>query len=233
MEQLSSEVGSQHRNDDDVYRKEDGGDVIPQLLKLAAETNSILHCPIEEMSSAEISRDETKRIVANMIYSIRPEQLKAANAPFNKAAGMAANQWNIKKRIFLFCPAGSDKEVRVIFNPTYKPVTPTATSSDDDDSKSTNYGREGCFSVPHAYGIVERHTHIEISYVDEKGIEHRNERLSGWEARVWQHETDHLDGMLYANRRSGINNGPNCTELHRFKTKEEFEAHSATEKKND
>ena len=224
MERLSSEIDSQHRHDDEVYHEKDGRDAVPQILELAAETDPILHHPVEEMSSADISSDETKQIVANMIYSIRPEQLKTANAPYNKAAGMAANQWNIRKRIFLFCPAGSDKEVRVIFNPTYKPVTPTPTPAAD-DSKPTNFGREGCFSVPHAYGIVERHTHIEISYVDDKGMEHRNERLSGWEARVWQHETDHLDGMLYANRQSGINSGPNCTELHRFQTKEELEKH--------
>ena len=162
-----------------------------------------------------------------MIYSIRPEQLERANAPFNKAAGMAANQWNIKKRIFLYCPSGSDGEVKVIFNPTYKPIMPT--QSPTDPSKSTEADqftylyREGCFSVPHAYGIVERYTSIEISYVDDKGMQHTNEQLSGWQARVWQHETDHLNGILYSNRPSGINHGPNCTEFYRFETKEELE----------
>jgi peptide deformylase len=232
MEQSLSKSDLQHGNDHEVYRKEQQQkelekDVIPQLLKLVAEADPILHNPIEEMSLADIGSNETKQIVANMIYSIRPEQLKSANAPYNKAAGMAANQWNIKKRIFLFCPNGSDGEVKVIFNPTYKPMMPTQIPIDESKSTTTdqftNFCKEGCFSVPHAYGTVERYTYIEISYVDDRGIQHTNEQLSGWQARVWQHETDHLNGILYSNRQSGMNNGPNCTELHRFQTKDESE----------
>jgi peptide deformylase len=234
MEQSLSKSDLQHGNDHEVYRKEQQQkelekDVIPQLLKLVAEADAILHNPIEEMSLADICSNETKQIVANMIYSIRPEQLKSANAPYNKAAGMAANQWNMKKRIFLFCPNGSDGEVKVIFNPTYKPMMPTQSPIDESKSTTTdqftNFCKEGCFSVPHAYGTVERYTYIEISYVDDKGIQHTNEQLSGWQARVWQHETDHLNGILYSNRQSGMNNGPNCIELCRFQTKTEFETH--------
>lgn len=218
----SMSSNSYSKNEDDSDKE-----LTPQLLKLVAETDPILHKPIEEMSLTDICSDETKQIVADMIYSIRPEQLKSANAPYSKAAGMAANQWNIRKRIFLFCPDGSDKEVKAIFNPTYKPVTltqsPPNESKSTADNQSTNFFREGCFSVPHAYGTVERYTHIEISYVDDKGIQHTNERLSGQQARVWQHETDHLNGILYSNKQSGINNGPNCTELYRCQTKDELE----------
>ncbi|UJR16929.1 hypothetical protein I4U23_003827 [Adineta vaga] len=201
----------------------------PQILMLAAEMDHILHHRIADMSLEEICSDETKQIVANMIYSIRPQQLESANAPYNKAAGMAANQWNINKRIFLFCPDGSDGDIKVIFNPTYKSIDPPQNATDDSNTKTsdqfTNFFREGCFSVWHAYGIVERYTHIEISYFDCKGIQHTNEKLSGWQARVWQHETDHLDGILYSNRQSGINYGPNCTEFRRFPSKTEFEEH--------
>ncbi|CAF1480172.1 unnamed protein product [Adineta ricciae] len=202
-------------------------EISPQLLCLVTEADPILHNPIEEMSLEDIHSDETKQIVANMIYSIRPEQLKSANAPHNKAAGMAANQWNIRKRIFLFSPNGSDGTVKVVFNPTYKPMRQIQNTTDGSPStpadEYTNFSNEGCFSVPHAYGIVERYTHIEVSYVDDQGVQHTNEQLSGWQARVWQHETDHLDGILYSNRQSGINNGPNCTALHRYQSKDELE----------
>ncbi|CAF1427828.1 unnamed protein product [Adineta ricciae] len=198
-----------------------------QLLKLTAETDPILHSPIEEMRLEDIRSPETKQIVANMIYSIRAKQLERANAPFTKAAGMAANQWGINKRIFLFCPKGNDGEAKVVFNPTYKPISPNQVSTDPTKTKSedqfTNLYREACFSVPQAYGIVERYTNIAISYVDINGVQHTDEQLSGWKARVWQHETDHLDGVLYSNRQSGIKYGPNCTEFHRFQTKSEFD----------
>ena len=211
------------------HESECGNEITPQLLRLVAETDPILHSPIEEMSFADICSHETKQIVTNMIYSIRPKQLESVDAPYSRAAGMAANQWNINKRIFLFCPGGNDGEVKVIFNPTYKPVMLTQNSTGESQTATcdrfTNFYGESCFSVPHAYGVVERYTHIEISYVDDKGVQHTNERLSGWEARVWQHETDHLNGILYSNRQSGINNGPNCIELCRFQTKMEFEKH--------
>ena len=111
---------------------------------------------------------------------------------------MTANQWNIRKRIFLFSPDGPDKQIKVIFNPTYKQITLSKKTSSDESKSTTddefvNIGRESCFSVPHAYGTVERYSSIEISYVDENGIEHKNEQLSEWNARVWQHETDHLN----------------------------------------
>ena len=228
---MSSSSCSKHENDNESSLKNQQAinsdkEFSPQLLQLANETDQILHHSIGDMSLEEILSLETKQIVANMIYSIRPEQLQAANAPFNKAAGMAANQWNIRKRIFLFCPTGSDQEIKVIFNPKYKPVILlTENHGVKSKSESTNFAREGCFSVPCAFGTVERYTNIEISYIDDKGVEHRNEQLSGWQARVWQHETDHLNGILYSNRQSDIDKGPNCTEFHRFQSKDEMEAH--------
>ncbi|CAF3391506.1 unnamed protein product [Rotaria socialis] len=220
MRSISSNNYSKDENDSHT-------ELAPKLLRLANETDPILHNPIEEMSLADICGDETKQTVADMIYSIRPEQLQSANTPYKKAAGMAANQWNINKRIFLFCPGGSDGEVKVIFNPAYKPITLTDNLVHESKSttvnQSTNCARESCFSVPYAYGTVERYTHIEISYIDDKGKQHTGEKLSDWQARVWQHETDHLNGILYSNRQSGIDNGPNCTELHRFHTKDELE----------
>lgn len=208
-------------------KHDDGQTSNLQLLQLVQENDSILHTPIEEMSIEEICSNETKQIVANMIYSIRPEQLKTAKAPLDDAGGMAANQWNIKKRIFLFCPYGSSGFIKVIFNPTYKPVMIAQQLGNHfgtaSDQENMDVNVEACFSVPFAYGMVERYKAIEISYVDEQGVRHVNEQLSGGEARAWQHETDHLNGILYSNRRSGINKGPNCIELRRFQTKEEFD----------
>ena len=55
---------------------------------------------------------------------------------------------------------------------------------------------EGCFSVPLTTGIVNRYDAIKAVYYDQSGK--RVERLmEGWEARVFQHETDHLNGKLF------------------------------------
>lgn len=63
-------------------------------------------------------------------------------------------------------------------------------------SEDTVTGVEGCLSLPGLLGDVERHERIEVAGQDRQG---QPIRLSagGWLARVFQHEIDHLDGILY------------------------------------
>ena len=60
-------------------------------------------------------------------------------------------------------------------------------------------GREGCLSVPDWVGMVPRAKRIVVSYADLQGVRHRLE-TSGFEARVIQHEMDHLNGVLFIDR---------------------------------
>lgn len=62
-------------------------------------------------------------------------------------------------------------------------------------------GSEGCLSVPDMSGEVERYQEIMIEY-DKPGaeIEKVQERISGFTAVIFQHECDHLDGILYIDR---------------------------------
>lgn len=58
---------------------------------------------------------------------------------------------------------------------------------------------EGCLSVPGLRGYVERAQHVRVTYQDLKGSRHVLE-LKGFLATVFQHEFDHLDGVLYIDR---------------------------------
>lgn len=58
---------------------------------------------------------------------------------------------------------------------------------------------EGCLSVSGLAAVVSRHRDVELSAQDRNGRECTLE-LSGWPARIAQHETDHLNGMLYVDR---------------------------------
>ncbi|MEV0453655.1 peptide deformylase [Catellatospora methionotrophica] len=58
---------------------------------------------------------------------------------------------------------------------------------------------EGCFSVPGLMGLVPRHQHIQVSYIDESGNAVTND-FHGYAARVVQHEVDHLAGVEFLNR---------------------------------
>ena len=66
-------------------------------------------------------------------------------------------------------------------------------------SDGETLGREGCLSVPDWVGMVPRAKIIRVSYEDAQGKPHTIE-CAGFEARVIQHEIDHLDGILFIDR---------------------------------
>jgi len=110
-------------------------------------------------------------------------------------AGLAAPQIGVGLRVVIF---GVEKNPRypdaesvpetVLINPA---ITPLGDAMEED--------WEGCLSVPGMRGLVPRHAHIRYQGQDEYGdlIDHT---VSGFHARVVQHETDHLDGILYPMR---------------------------------
>lgn len=74
---------------------------------------------------------------------------------------------------------------RVLVNPAYEPLG---------DGRAAFF--EGCLSVPGWQAVVVRHERVVLRGQDERGRE-LDEELSGWPARIVQHETDHLGGTLY------------------------------------
>ncbi len=76
----------------------------------------------------------------------------------------------------------------VLINPVLQPL-----------SDSAEDGWEGCLSVPGMRGLVPRYTHMKYSGFDPKG-QHLEREVSGFHARVIQHECDHLLGILYPMR---------------------------------
>jgi peptide deformylase len=189
---------------------------MPKLLLFVEKNNRILR---EIMPVVRDFKDPAlHETIQDMCYSILPPQLKAANGAHESAAGMAANQWGIKKRIFIFSPNGSDAEkpLEVMINPSYLPYL---RHMEKEPAMAAAY--EGCFSVPLTTGIVNRYEAIMATYYNPKGK--KIERImEGWEARVFQHETDHLNGKLF----DGILDnqaGPECLERIIFKNKAEME----------
>ncbi|HTO34895.1 MAG TPA: peptide deformylase [Flavobacterium sp.] len=60
-------------------------------------------------------------------------------------------------------------------------------------------GPEGCLSIPDIRGDVYRHYALEIEYFDQKGKKHI-EKIEGFTAVIFQHEIDHLNGVLFTQR---------------------------------
>jgi peptide deformylase len=61
-------------------------------------------------------------------------------------------------------------------------------------------GPEGCLSVPNQRGDVMRYTDIDISYTSPTTLKDTTETVKGFSAVIFQHETDHLDGILYTDK---------------------------------
>lgn len=184
----------------------------PNLLNFVEYEHPVLRQAITEPVQFPLS-DADKALIRDMKYSIQKKQLKRVNAAWKSAAGMAANQWGVQKRIFLYCPEGDPlNHLEVIINPSYMPIGEGHGLTPAEDCEW-----ESCFSVPLATGNIKRYTHIRAIYQNEEG-QTLTKDLSGYYARVWQHENDHLNGFLYDDPRTN-----RCLEKHTFNSNEEVD----------
>jgi len=101
--------------------------------------------------------------------------------------GLAAPQVGLSQRLLVY-RIGADAPLIALVNPELE------WSSDDSEALE-----EGCLSIPEVNVDVERPVHVRVSARDEHG-EPRTVEASGLEARVIQHEMDHLDGVLILDR---------------------------------
>ncbi|MCX7060287.1 MAG: peptide deformylase [Gammaproteobacteria bacterium] len=110
-------------------------------------------------------------------------------------AGLAAPQIGANLRVVIFGvganPRYPDAETvpfTILCNPVLTPIGPEMED-----------GWEGCLSVPGMRGLVPRHARLRYTGTDERG-QPIDREVSGFHARVVQHECDHLDGILYPRR---------------------------------
>ena len=118
-----------------------------------------------------------------------------------KGVGLAAPQIGLSLRIFVSKPTDKSK-IQVFINPRILALSnqqlatskPGARSQEPAARKQKKL--EGCLSLPSIWGAVKRAQVVSLSYLDEKGKPH-TKKLSGFMAIIAQHETDHLDGVLF------------------------------------
>ncbi len=103
--------------------------------------------------------------------------------------GLAATQVGILHRVLVY-RVESDSPVNALVNPEI-----------EWSSKDKEWAEEGCLSLPAVHVDVERPVHVRVRAQDEQG-EPILVEASGLEARVIQHEMDHLDGVLILDRTS-------------------------------
>lgn len=122
----------------------------------------------------------TKKLVADMI-----ETMQAVDG-----LGIAAPQVGVNLRIFI---------ARLNFDTANEIIVPMINSEFLKVSEETEEGEEGCLSVPRKFGIVRRAKKVTIKYLDLRG-QPQTLNLSDLNARIVQHETDHIDGILFVDK---------------------------------
>ena len=147
---------------------------------------AVLHERAREVSPEQLAAPETQRLIDDMIATMRGAA----------GAGLAANQVGELLRIAVIEVAGRNPRypykppiaLTVIVNPVIEPL--------DEERFDVN---EGCLSVPDRRGVVARHVNVRVRYLDRHGAAH-DEVRRGLTAGTFQHELDHLDGVLFLDR---------------------------------
>jgi peptide deformylase len=136
--------------------------------------------PVTAFDTAELDQ-----LIADMFDTMAAES----------GAGLAAPQIGVSQRVVIFgvarnlrYPDAEEVPTTVLINPVIEPLGPEV----EEDW-------EGCLSVPGLRGRVPRHARVRYSGFDQRGQPIERE-VSGFHARVVQHECDHLDGILYPRR---------------------------------
>lgn len=114
-----------------------------------------------------------------------------------KGVGLAAPQIGLPWQLFVYAAVdgpladGDDEdelELKVLINPGIEP-----------ESRETVYDWEGCLSIPDLRGLVPRYPAIAVHALDRHG-ERLDFHAERYEARIIQHEFDHLNGMIFLDR---------------------------------
>jgi peptide deformylase len=139
--------------------------------------------PLLRASNSEVvTFDDSLRKLTQEMFSIMYA---------SRGVGLAAPQLGINKRLMVFNPEGKKEKWMsevVLCNPR---IVEWGAGRETDE--------EGCLSFPGFTADVDRAGWIQVEYQNGRGKAMRK-RLEGWEARIFQHEYDHLDGVLYVDR---------------------------------
>jgi peptide deformylase len=150
--------------------------------------------PVLRQKSKKVHRvdDSIQQLVQDLIDTVHDAG----------GAGLAAPQIGVPLRAIV---TNIDDKLHVVINPELVEM-----------SEEEVEGEEGCLSIPGWYGPVRRKERVTVRGLNRKGkpIKIKSE---GWEARCFQHEVDHLNGVLFIDRMD------DRSKLHKVETQEEEE----------
>ena len=144
-----------------------------------------LRTPAEPVDLERLAETETQALIDDMLETMRDAG----------GVGLAAPQLGLEMQLFVYAKINPERtaqdgepELEVLVNPALEPV-----------SGELIYDWEGCLSIPDLRGLVPRHPAVRVHAHDRDGraVEYQAE---GYEARIVQHEYDHLNGVIFLDR---------------------------------
>jgi peptide deformylase len=151
------------------------------ILKVARMGHPVLRQQARAFDKSDIRSPVTQRLIDDMIETMYEYH----------GVGLAAPQVHESVRLFvaMLDDEPDDKsKATVLINPLITPLT-----------EAKDEGWEGCLSIPDIRGMVPRFVEVGVRAFDRHG-KTLDLRLKNFPARVAQHETDHLDGVLFFDR---------------------------------
>jgi peptide deformylase len=184
------------------------------ILKVARMGHPVLRARATPLDPSDIRAPGVQRLIDDMFDTMREYQ----------GVGLAAPQVHEGLRLFVagFAPSPGEEDdeedadrrvpLMALINPEITPATPDMVED-----------WEGCLSIPDIRGRVPRARQIIVRAYDRRG-KRIEVRASGFTARVIQHETDHLDGVLFFDRMKSLDTLTYLDEFGRYWSREEVEA---------
>ncbi len=166
-----------------------------------------LRTPAEPVAKARFSDPELQSLIDDMFETMLE----------SGGVGLAAPQIGIELQIFVYAvidpDAGEEQqpELKALINPTIDPRPGELV-----------YDWEGCLSIPDLRGLVPRHPAVSVHASDRDG-QALGYRAEGYEARIIQHEYDHLNGVVFLDRMRDLRSLAFGAEWEEFLTERDHE----------
>ena len=158
----------------------DRSDSVMYVAVMPADS-AILRASSTDLGPAELASAQLQTLLAKMYRTLTD--------PSQDGVGIAAPQVGINRRIVMV----------MRYDKPGKPIEPYLNIKIDSLLGAPVPGPEGCLSVPPYRGVVKRAPKVQISYLQTDGTP-VTEQVEGYSAIIFQHECDHLDGILYTDR---------------------------------
>lgn len=155
----------------------------PSVMTITQLGNPVLRKTLKAIPKP--SSAVVKKLAIDMILTMKKAQ----------GVGIAANQVGVDQRIFIVAPEPSVRYPHAPRQPPIAMINPAIVSK----SKKMQTDWEGCLSIPGIRGRVPRHYELAIEFTGLDGQRYQG-KLKGFIARIFQHELDHINGMVYLDR---------------------------------